>query len=90
MKVLMKGITPDGTKIQIEDWSKDYPSCHKYGDLLVAYPKIRGRAERVQLDTDDFMGAMTAFKLLKSGSVKLEECAFMGMRCARPVPLSEL
>lgn len=90
MKVLIKGLMPDGTKIQIEDWSNDYPTFHKYGDLIAAYPKIRGQEERVQLDVHDFMTAMTTFKLLESGALKAEECAFTGMRCARPVPLKKL
>ncbi|MEC0237772.1 hypothetical protein P4H71_25990 [Paenibacillus kribbensis] len=36
MKVLKTGAMPDGTKIQIEDWSGDY-SFHGFGDVIACY-----------------------------------------------------
>ena len=40
MKVIDKAIMPNGTHIQIEDWSEDY-SFHSYADTLAAYPKSK-------------------------------------------------
>lgn len=40
MKVIRKGIMPDGTKVQIEDWSEDY-SFHSPADTVAAYPKAK-------------------------------------------------
>ena len=37
MKILKKDIMPDGTKIQLEDWSEDY-SCFAPADCIAAYP----------------------------------------------------
>lgn len=37
MKVIKKGVMPDGTSIQIEDWSEDY-SFHNPCDTVAAYP----------------------------------------------------
>lgn len=37
MKLLEKGITPDGTKVQIEEWKEDY-SFMNYGSTIGAYP----------------------------------------------------
>ena len=89
MKVLMKGVTPDGVRIQIEDWNMDY-SFRRHGDIIAAFPKIREKEERVQFNTDSCLAAFTLFEMLRSGEVKLEECAFDGMRCARPIPLKVL
>jgi len=38
MKVLTKSVTPNGTKIQIEDWKADYPNVFKVL-TIAAYPK---------------------------------------------------
>lgn len=40
MKILTKGIMPNGIPIQIEDWSSDY-SFAPYGDTLGSYPKSK-------------------------------------------------
>lgn len=37
MKILQKGTMPNGTKIQIEDWSKDY-NFKFYSSTLASYP----------------------------------------------------
>ncbi len=37
MQVIRKGTTPNGTDIQIEDWSEDY-SCHKKNATIGFYP----------------------------------------------------
>ena len=36
MKVIERNITPDGYKIQMEDWSQDYSFC-EYGTTVAAY-----------------------------------------------------
>lgn len=38
MRVTDKGVMPDKTKIQTEDWSQDLPSIHKKNDVVAAYP----------------------------------------------------
>lgn len=40
MKVIICGVMPDETEVQIEDWSEDY-SFHAYADKLAAYPKSK-------------------------------------------------
>ncbi|MNH75580.1 hypothetical protein D3C73_278240 [compost metagenome] len=40
MKVIKTGVMPDGTDIQIEDWSENY-SFHNYADTLATYPKSK-------------------------------------------------
>lgn len=40
MRIVKNGIMPDGTKIQIEDWSEDYP-CFAPMDCIAAYPKSK-------------------------------------------------
>lgn len=37
MRVIKKGVMPDGVKIQIEDWSEDY-DFHTESDTLAGYP----------------------------------------------------
>lgn len=37
MRMVKKDIMPDGTKIQLEDWSEDY-SCFAPVDCIGAYP----------------------------------------------------
>ena len=37
MQIIKKGIMPDGTKIQIEDWSESY-SCYSKCGTVAAYP----------------------------------------------------
>lgn len=37
LKIIKKGIMPNGTHIQIEDWSEDY-AFHNYADTLASYP----------------------------------------------------
>lgn len=46
MKVLNRGIMPDKTKIQLEDWSEDYPSFHAKSDVIAAYPIAKVSASR--------------------------------------------
>jgi hypothetical protein len=41
MKIMLKGTTPDGTKIQIEDWSEDYPTLYKKSSTIGFYPMCK-------------------------------------------------
>ena len=38
MKIIKKGVMPDGTSIQIEDWSEVYPGTYVKAETLAAYP----------------------------------------------------
>lgn len=38
MKIIKKGVMPDGTDIRIEDWSEDYPGTYAKAETLAAYP----------------------------------------------------
>jgi hypothetical protein len=38
MRITTKGIMPDKTKIQMEDWSQDIPSIHTINDVVAVYP----------------------------------------------------
>jgi hypothetical protein len=40
MKVLEKGIMPNGTSIQIEEWHEDY-TFMPYGSTIASYPKSK-------------------------------------------------
>lgn len=40
MKIIKKGITSNGTHIQIEDWEEDY-NFYNYADTLASYPKSK-------------------------------------------------
>lgn len=40
MKVLQKGIMPNGTVIQIEEWNENY-SFMPYGGTIASYPKSK-------------------------------------------------
>jgi hypothetical protein len=40
MKVLEKGIMPNGTPIQIEEWNENY-SFMPYGSMIASYPKSK-------------------------------------------------
>lgn len=46
MQILFKGAMPDKTKIQIEDWSEDFPSLHQKNDVVAAYPVAKAAASR--------------------------------------------
>jgi len=81
MKVVIKDKMPDGTDIQIEDWSENYPNVHKFGDLVVAYPiskyitldeHIRqGERFRCELNFKTHEQALEAFENLKNGTKTL-------------------
>lgn len=43
-QVLKEGVMPDGTRIQLEDWSGYV--LHKYADTIAAYPKSKANLIR--------------------------------------------
>lgn len=38
MEIIKKGITPENIDIQLENWSKDYPTIYKGATVIAAYP----------------------------------------------------
>ncbi|WP_275372659.1 hypothetical protein [Clostridium tertium] len=81
MKVLEKGIMPDGTHIQIEDWSSDY-NIHSYGCDLATFPKSKSthsgpfepkanETYRFEFKFDSNTDAMIAFNSLITGDKQL-------------------
>jgi hypothetical protein len=46
MTVLLKGVTPDGMKLQIEDWSEDYPNIYKKSATIGFYPMCKTSIHR--------------------------------------------
>lgn len=88
MKVLMKGVTPDGVHIQIEDWSESY-NCHNYGDLIAAYPKIRGISERAEYQVECNGTAQRIFRRLEKGEAQLTDFDFRVMQNCMRVSIRE-
>ncbi|MFT8556588.1 hypothetical protein [Liquorilactobacillus hordei] len=93
MKVSMKNKLPDGTKIQVEDWSKDYNFLNK-NDMLVVYPiaKIsgdnqfsprQGETFRLELEFDDEKQVMTAYNELMNGNKQIADYKEHGIRYYR-------
>lgn len=83
MKVLAKGTMPDGTDIQIEDWSENY-SFHNYADTLATYPKSKmthegtyapksGETFRCSFRFGGDEEAKAAFKALTEGGKSLSD-----------------
>lgn len=83
MKILEKGIIPDGTKIQIEEWNEDY-SFMSYGSTIGAYPTSqvncggtwspkRGETFRFQLDFNSNNEAKKAYMELLNGNKTLKD-----------------
>lgn len=81
MKILSKGIMPNGTKIQIEEWSESY-KCIPYGSVIASYPKSKvtksgafapklNQTYRFSFNFNSESEAKEAFKELLSGSKKL-------------------
>ena len=88
MKIIEKAIMPNGTEIQLEDWSKDYPgTC---GLTIAAYPiakntsKYRwvksGEKFRLDISMNKYSGytnenVKVDFEALKNGEKQLEDLA---------------
>lgn len=85
MVVTKKAVLPDGTTIQIEDWSKDYP-FYKANCTLAAYPKSKadiagmfapkfGERFRAEFEFETAKLCETAFSELQSGNKILADYA---------------
>lgn len=83
MKIIQKGTMPDGTAIQIEDWSEDY-SFHSYADTIGAYPIAKWSNDYSQFSPKagkrfrasfTVKNAYEVFQKLESGEIALERLA---------------
>lgn len=89
MKVLQMGQMPDGTEIQIEEWSETY-LFYVYGSLVAAYPKNRYgekvRASKIFVTAEE---AAKAFNALKNGDKTLADFNFTAKESGRDIPYQE-
>ena len=82
MQIIRKETTPNGTDIQIEDWSEDYPGTFKKNATIGFYPMAlnsiyhdegfpeypkRGETFRSEFDFNTEEEAKEAFDSLQSG-----------------------
>lgn len=83
MKIIQKGTMPDGTAIQIEDWSDSYNGIHSYADTIAAYPiaKYSGNGTfspkagvkfRADFRFESYEITKQIFENLLSGAIALE------------------
>lgn len=82
MKVILKSQMPDGTRIQINDWSEDY-SCFAESSEISTYPIAKmtskdgfireGRSFRCGFNFDNADQTLEAFQQLESGEKTLED-----------------
>ena len=90
MKVLEKAKTPDGEKIQIEEWNEDYPRIYPYGALIAAFPKkSTGCTYRAECEFESSEKAKAAFELLKAGDKSLDDFHFTSMKSGKAIPFRE-
>lgn len=79
LKVRRTGVMPDGTAIQIEDWSGVYPDIFPQDSTLAAYPVSKwsvpgafapkaGEKFRAGFDFPDYRTCEQAFEALSSGA----------------------
>lgn len=84
LKVCRKGVMPDGTAIQIEDWSDVYPDIYPQNNTLAAYPISKwsipgafapkaGEQFRAGFDFPDCRACAKAFEDLTSGTKTLAD-----------------
>ena len=81
MEVIKRSTTVNGVKIQIENWSKDYPNIYKENSTIALYPKSKanissnwcnfypriGESFRIDLNFNDSVECKNAFNLLVEG-----------------------
>jgi len=86
MKAIKRGTLPDGSTVQVEDWSSDYPELCTYADTVAAYPKSTKTHEgqyapklglklRVSFHFESKSEADEAFEKLVSGEAVLQDFA---------------
>ena len=89
MKVLQRGQMPDGTEIQIEEWSENY-SFYAYGSMVAAYPKNRyGEKVRANKTFESAEEAEMAFNALKNGDKTLADFNFTAKESGRDILYQE-
>ena len=89
MKVLQRVQMPDGTEVQIEEWSENY-LFYAYGSLVAAYPKIRyGEKVRASKIFGSAEEAVKAFNALKNGDNTLADFNFNAKESGRDIPYQE-
>ena len=86
MEIIERATMPNGTKIQIEDWSKDYscfaknstiatyPVAKETADNLLGYPE-RGKTFRLSIQFKNEEEARKCFEQLKTGEKQLIDFA---------------
>ena len=91
MKIIKKGVMPNGTKIQIEDWHDDYPTIFLTNACVAAYPIAKesrlvpgcfsycyphiGKPFRLDFHFDSAFAAEQAFQALESGEKSFKDFA---------------
>lgn len=86
MKVLQRGQMPDGTSVQIEEWSENY-SIYAYGSMVAAYPRNRFDEKfRASKTFESAEEAEKAFAALKNGDKTLADFGFTSKESGRDVP----
>ena len=89
MKVLQRGQMPDGTEIQIEEWSENY-SFYAYGSMVAAYPQNRyGEKVRANKTFESAEEAEEAFNALKNGDKTLADFNFTAKESGRDILYQE-
>lgn len=82
MRIIEKDVMPDGTSIQMEDWSKDYPGTYASEATIAAYPMAKrnvggifgprtGELFRCAMNFHSYVQAREAFNLLSVGEKDL-------------------
>lgn len=86
MKIIERAVMPDGTPIQINDWSEDF-SCYAPCDEIAAYPRNRyGEKVRVNRHFDSAEDAWTAFRQLMNGEKTLVDLSFVTKKSGADIP----
>lgn len=84
LKIYRTGVMPDGTTIQIEDWSNVYSDIYPQANTLVAYPVSKwsipgafapkaGEQFRAGFDFPDCRACEQAFEELSTGAKTLAD-----------------
>ncbi len=89
MKVLVKGMMPNKTKIQIED-RRDGEAFHIHAATIVAYPTDRkGKKIIARKRCGTYYEAAFIFYLLTKGMATLDDCGFRTIYAGRSIPYQE-
>lgn len=89
MKIFIKGITPEGHDLQIEDWSENY-TCPPSSTIAAFATTRHGEKIRISCDFENNNDAMAAFGRLIIGENALIDFNFFAIRNGEKVPFQEL